>query len=385
MAKNGKKDSLATTAEDVRVSVSSIYAGLIEKRKQDQEEKEERKRIEREEREKEKEAKSLNEDGTKKSKKERREAELDNWKEIIVGLTGDDLEYVKPKKSKKKYKKWIDDDDNVVLTEKPKKPKKKNYNKEFEPELNMLKTMVADQNKFTADLQKRFNIAAGPTTKDSPMPNKTLVELASVINAGRSNSLGVLKEIGNLKKSIADLYMKQKKLDADLGGGSGFNTTDIGLMGSSIASSIFGDESFSVGHNPYTSSTPVMDSTSQAPQSPQQTPPAQQNFNPQPQVASSNPSPIQPAVHVESFDPSTWGGPQLSSSSMVPFETIPHEVLVEMNQSNGSSRFKAINTETGEEIQGYPLPAQDLSKLKFNTKDGIVKGEFDESYRLEVI
>ena len=122
------KKVVNTTENDVRTSVASLYSGLIEKRKQEQEERDEQKRIAREEREKEKEAKKLNEDGTKKSKKERRQEELDNWKEIIIGLTGDDLEYSKPTKKKKKYKKWIDGKDNVELTTKPKKKKKKNYN-----------------------------------------------------------------------------------------------------------------------------------------------------------------------------------------------------------------------------------------------------------------
>lgn len=375
------KKIVNTTESDVRTSVASLYSGLIEKRKQEQEERDEQKRIAREEREKEKEAKKLNEDGTKKSKKERRQEELDNWKEIIIGLTGDDLEYSKPKKSKKKYKKWIDEDDAVALTAKPKKKKKKNYNKEFEPEINMLKSIVADQNRFTADLQKRFNIAAGPATKDASTPTKTIVDLASAINAGRSNSLGILKEIGNIKKTIADLYMKQKKLDADLGNTTnGFDNGDMALMGSNIAASIFGDPAFSVGATDQIGMAQAQASsggTSQQAVTPvQQGGQQSQNFNPQ--------IPQQQTV-VSEFDPSTWVGPQLSESSMAHFESIPHEVIVEMNESTGESRFKAINTTTGEEIKGYPVPAQDLGKLKFNRKDKIVKGEFDETYRLEVV
>lgn len=384
MSKTNKETMAESTARGVQTSIASLYSGLIEKRKQEQYEREEQKRVEKEERKKAKEIEDSKENGTKKSKKEKTEEKLDAWKEVIIGLTGDDLEYTSPKKSKKKYKKWISDDDTVVMTDKPKKVKKKNYNKEFEPELNMLKSIVADQNRFTADLQKRFNIAAGPATKDAPMPNKTLVELASAINAGRSNSLGILREIGGVKKTIADLYMKQKKLDADLGGsGAGFSTTDMGLMGSSIASTIFGDDQFSVGVSPYTSSQSVQEV--QPSSVPQQTTPSTVDI-PQPTM---NNNPMQPQAmpqpQISNFDPSTWQGPSLSSSSMVPFETIPHEVLVEKNTITGESRFKAINTETGMEIPGYPLPVQDLGKLKFNEKDGFVKGEFDESYRLEFV
>lgn len=368
-----------TTSEDVRTSVASIYSELLEKRRMEREAREEKKRQEREAKLQEKEEKYSDEDGTKKSKKERRAAELDNWKEVIVGLTGDDLEYSDQKKSRKKYKKWIDDEagENVVLTAKPKKVKKRNYQKEFEPELNMLKSIVTDQNKFTADLQKRFNNAAGPATKDAQLPNKTLVELASVINAGRSNSLGILREVGNLKKTIADLYMKQKKLDADMGGG-GFNTSDIGLMGSNIASSLFADSTpiqtpttFGSNDNPVQQSSPVLY---------QQEP--TNNTTAENQATSVG----QPTIQVTAFDPSTWdGGPSLTEGSMVPFERVPHNVVVEWNKNSDTKRFKAVRSDTGEEITDYPIPTSDVSKLKVNEKDMKVKGEFDEIYTLEIV
>lgn len=383
MASKNKVTMEEDTLNNVQSSVASLYSGLIEKRKQEQYEREERKRIAREEREKAKEAEAIKEDGTKKSKKERQEEKLDAWKEIIVGLTGDDLEYVSPKKSKKKYKKWISDDDGPsVLTEKPKKQKKRNYNKEFEPELNMLKSIVADQNKFTADLQKRFNIAAGPATRDAQMPNKTLVELAAAINSGRSNSLSVLKEIGNVKKTIADLYMKQKKLDADLGGGgsaASIGTGDLGLMGSNIAASLFGDNQFTPVPSAY--SVPVQEPSAPSTPAPEAPTPV---AAPVPNNVTPLPVQQQP-VPISNFDPDSWEGPELASYSMAPFENIPHEVIVEKNGHTGESRFKAINTSTGAEIPNYPLPAQDLTRLKFNEKDGFVKGEFDERYRLEVI
>lgn len=365
-----------TTAEDVRASVAYLYSDLLEKRRIEREAKEEQRRQEREERRQAKEAEKLAEDGTKKSKKERHQEELDNWKEVIVGLTGDDLEYSSPKKGKKKYHKWIDDEEgqNVVLTAKPKKVKKQNFQKQFDPELSMLKTIVADQNRFTADLQKRFNNAAGPATKDAQLPNKTLVELASVINAGRSNSLGILREVGNLKKTIADLYMKQKKLDADTAGG-GFNTQDIGLLGSNIASSIFGDE------------PSVPSSNASAP-----TPAASTPVSATPVVSTTTASPVYPqggpvvqTVTAVPFDPDSWDGPSLAPESMANFEGIPHDVVVELNKATGSARFKAVRTDSGEEIQGYPVPTSDISKLKVNEVDNTVKGEFDEVYKLEVV
>ena len=91
-----------TMASDVTSSVSSIYADLCRKRESERAAKLEEKRLKKEAKEAEKETTST-EESTKPSKKEKRQAEMDAWKEVIIGLTGDDLEYSKPKKSKKKY------------------------------------------------------------------------------------------------------------------------------------------------------------------------------------------------------------------------------------------------------------------------------------------
>lgn len=373
-----------TTETEVRASVASIYSELLDKRRLEREEKEAKKREAIERRHQEKEEKKLHEDGSKMSKKERREAELNAWKEIIIGLTGDDLEYSSEKKEKKKYRQWIGEEDGApVLTPKPKKAKKRNYRKEFEPELVMLKTIVADQNRFTADLQKRFQNAAGPATKDANPLNKTLVELAAAVNASRSNSLGLLREIGNIKKTIADLYMKQKKMDAEGSGSTGFNSTDVGLMGSSIAASMFGDNAGS--------SSYIQNTGASAPATPSENPYASQPSSTIPvtvtPIQSSSPvAPVMPAAPVvENFDPSTWGGPDLAPNDSTYYENIPHSVVVEWNKQANTARFKAIRNDSGEELTGCPVPTVDPFKLAFNEKDLTVKGEFDENYKLEII
>ncbi len=355
------------TEKELKSSVSSIYADLLSKRAVKKAAKEEQKRMDKELEEQKKEEKETKEDGTKMTKKEKRQAELDNWKEVVIGLTGDDIEYTNEKKNKKKYRKWIDDDDfNSVITAKQKKPKKKNYNKEFEPELNMLRTLVAEQNRFTADLQKRFQNAAGPATKDAQYPNKTLVELASAIGTGRSNSLGMIREIGNLKKTIADLYMKQKKLDADMGT-SAVDTTDLGLMGSSIASSLF---TSSPAPQPAAFDVPANDFTQPMGYAPQQPGPQQ-------------PAPVVTA-QVESFDPASWEGPD-TSDSYSKYEAIPHTTVVEKNQATGDMRFVAIRDDNGQELVGCPVPTSDPRYLKINEEEMTVKGDFDEVYKLKYV
>lgn len=351
-----------TTAEDVATSVGSIYAKLAARRKLEKEQKQEKKEEEKLKKRQEEEEKYLKEDGTKMSKKEEREKALDNWKEIVIGLTGDDLEYISKKKTKKKYRKWIDDDEiNAMMDKKNKKAKKKNYNKEFEPELNMLKNLVAEQNKFTADLQKRFNFAAGPAVKDGLPLNKTHVELANVISSGRANALGVLREIGSIKKTIAELYMKQKKLDSDLAGGtSGVDGTDMGLLGSSLVDSIFDSPT------PQFSSAPQQMPSGQFPQQ-------------QPQYNNT-----QVMSGIQEFDPSSWEGPKLDNNG-TEFENIPHSIVVEKNTSTGAMRFKAIRDDDGTELIGCPVPTSDTNRLLVNEQNMTAKGQFDEIYKLELV
>ena len=111
----------ANTQEDVRSSINDLYSMMLAKRQHKKETKLEEKRQAAEQRRLDKEAAEMKEDGTPLTKKEKRQLELDNWKEIVVGLTGDDLEYSDKKKAKKKkYRKWIDDDEvneQVFLSE----------------------------------------------------------------------------------------------------------------------------------------------------------------------------------------------------------------------------------------------------------------------------
>ena len=357
---------LNTTSEDVKKSVASIYSELLNKRRSEKENKIERRRLEKESKRQAIEEESKTEDGQEEkplSKKERRQAELESWRETIIGLTGDDLDYVPSKKNKKKYKKWIDDEtgENVVLATKPAKKKKKNFHKEFEPELNMLKAIVSDQNRFTTDLQKRYQNAAGPVTKDAMPLNKTQVELASVIIASRSNSLGILREIGNLKKTVADLYMKQYKIDND-GNGEGFGTQDLGMMGSSLAQGMFGNAM----------ATASVGSINEGPV----------GLADKPVTPTTTQTSAQGDVVFKKFDPDSWDGGGLNSGN-TKFEAIPHKVIVELHKDDDKARFKAVRTDTGEELVGAPVPTCTITAIDVNTK--VAKDSFDQVYQVEII
>lgn len=328
----------------VSASINSIYQRLLEKRERDRAEYESAKAEEELEKEAAKER-------TKKEKKKEREEKDQAWRTVVRELTGQDYEYLgkKVKDREYSYKKWYDIETEPIQSPKPKK--KHNYSKEFEQELKMLRAAVSQQNKFTEDLNRRFQNALGPASKDAAVPSKTMVELAGAINAGRSNSLGMIREIAAIKKTIADLRMKQEKLDSETSKSSyqSADNSDLGLLGSSVMSSLF---------DTYPSTSTDV------------------------QPLNAQPSDSQPvSVSIEKFDPSSWEGPQLIND-FTKYENTPHEVFVEVNDQTGFRRFMAVDTSSGVEISGCNMPTVDPNTLKYDSKNDVIIGALGESYRV---
>ena len=95
-------NNAATSEADVRGSVSSLYANILNQRKADRAERRKAEEEAKAARKAEKEAAKYNENGERKTKKEQRDAEFEQWMSAIVGLTGDNLEYAPTKKKGKK-------------------------------------------------------------------------------------------------------------------------------------------------------------------------------------------------------------------------------------------------------------------------------------------
>lgn len=341
----------------VSMSISSIYGKLLQEREEEKQRKKEEKLLAKE-KEKQEESIDTVEDRPL-TKKEKKEKSLEQWRDVIVNLTGDDLEYVSPKKKKNKYKQWIGEDDDIIgiTKDKHKKKKKVNYKKEFEQELNMLKNIVNDQNKWTDNLYKRFQNMVGPATKDAMPLNKTQVELAAAINTSRMNSLSIIKAIGDVKKTVADLEMKRKKMENE---GVVDTSQDIGLQGADILSKIMASESRSV------SPSYLNDN--------QQT----QLYNTQPQQTM-NTNTSTPQVQFESFNPENWEGVD-GIDNAIKYENVPKKTVVEYDQSKNTFRYKTLNTDTGEEILDYPNPTYKLRGKDFDTMS--VRDEYNNIYEL---
>lgn len=355
--------------ESIEASVGSLYARYLKAREEKR--LEEKQMEEAEEAEKKKEENQIVEDDeVNLSRKEKQQRAYESWKDVVVNLTGDDLEYSKPKKKKKKYRAWLDENMDLnnptIDVEKPKKRKKKNYKKEFEHELTMLKNIVSEQNKFTNDLNRRFTMMVGPNTKDSGPLSKTAVELAATIVASRSNSLAIIREIGNLKKTIAQLTQKEREIEAKRSG-EGFDTQDLGLMGSSLAMNIFGSSSDTPSGRP---------------------------VEPAPEFTVGTPSPVGVApaasaaaptsISVDEFDPSSWDpGPSITVDPYTKYESRSTKTVVEYDRANEKYRYKTIDLSSGEEIPDYPNPTFEIRSIDLNNR--VARDSFDSIYELEIV
>lgn len=111
-----------------------------------------------------------------------------------------------------KHKKY----DKAFGNGKKKKKKDKNgneitdFNKEFETEKALLNNLLIDQNNFVDTLQNQYNQLVGKKSYSRGI-TKNLTDLINDITQGRSTSLQIVDKTIALKKTIADLTMKQKK------------------------------------------------------------------------------------------------------------------------------------------------------------------------------
>lgn len=149
---------------------------------------------------------------TKKEKKKKtdiRDEDMENWLDAItsISVAGDN-------KVRGKRKLKGNDFDDLLHRKRKKKKKKKgemiDYNKEFEIEAALYRNLLQDQNRFTDSLQKEYDRLK--STKSSARGiSKTMTDLIENITQARSLSLQIVDKTVSLKKTTADLMMKQRK------------------------------------------------------------------------------------------------------------------------------------------------------------------------------
>lgn len=113
-----------------------------------------------------------------------------------------------------KRKTMFDDVFNPTDKKKKKKKKDKNeptdYEKKFEPEAALLRNLLIDQNKFVDSLQKEYDFLKNNKSTSRGI-NKNITDLISNITNARNLSMQLIDKNTSLKKTIADLTMKERK------------------------------------------------------------------------------------------------------------------------------------------------------------------------------
>ena len=145
---------------------------------------------------------------------------------------------------KRKRRKPLDIFNHYDKGKKKKKKKQEkdgltDYNKEFEQEANLIKELMVDQSKLTDSLQRKYD--AMENTKSSARGvGKYTTDLIDSINDARQLSLQLIKERASLKKTIADLTMKEKK---EFGAANAGDGDDVGLMSSTMLKKMISEAS----------------------------------------------------------------------------------------------------------------------------------------------
>lgn len=166
---------------------------------------------------------------TKKNKKKKKTIQVpdqteDEWLSALMDTTD-----VKIKKGKCRTD-IFDDALGYGKKKKKKKDKDKNeptdYKKEFETEAALLRNLMIDQSNFVESLQKEYNFLKSNKSSSRGI-NKNMTDLIANITSGRALTSQLVEKQIALKKSIADLTMKERK---ELSGGlaDGENLADFG-------------------------------------------------------------------------------------------------------------------------------------------------------------
>lgn len=127
-----------------------------------------------------------------------------------------DLGLKKFKPSRKiKFMRGYTDDGELIFD--PFDPKQRNetpdktvnYNKKFSREMKQHQKLIRQQAQYVDQLEKLFRATTGLGTTNPRQLTKTDVELASVLSQARGQLLQMISGVSSLKKTIADLQLKQ--------------------------------------------------------------------------------------------------------------------------------------------------------------------------------
>lgn len=128
---------------------------------------------------------------------------------------------------------YDDEMENIIYDQKKaykKNKKAEGYMNQFAEELTLLYGLLEEANDFGSDLDKLYQ----GMIKNSRGFSKSTTELINSILSAKQTKLSVLKEISSVKKTIADLTLKESKGSNDNGASGGVNSLAASYLNSII-------------------------------------------------------------------------------------------------------------------------------------------------------
>lgn len=128
---------------------------------------------------------------------------------------------------------YDDEMENIIYDQKKaykRNKKAEGYMNQFAEELTLLYGLLEEANDFGSDLDKLYQ----GMIKNSRGFSKSTTELINSILSAKQTKLSVLKEISSVKKTIADLTLKESKNSGDTGAVGGVNTLAASYLNSII-------------------------------------------------------------------------------------------------------------------------------------------------------
>ena len=144
-------------------------------------------------------------------------------------------------RTEKKRFKHVDELFSGGSGKKKKKKKKKedgpkDHTEDFEKEITLLQDILRDQTKLSNSLQEKFD-ALNRQKSSARGVGKFTTDLISTLNTSRSLCKDIVKEIANIKKSTADLNMKEREKFGKL---AEMSDEDVGNFAASYLKKIMG-------------------------------------------------------------------------------------------------------------------------------------------------
>lgn len=215
------------------------------------------------------------------------------------------------------------------------------YRKEFEPEMILFQNLLEEQTKFTTSLQRRYN-SLESTKSAARGTGKFTTDLITQINQARATTASFANSVVSIKKTIADLRMKERK---ELGNNQE-GSEDLGSYSANFLKKMIQQDRNTLAA--YGGDVVPMDS-----------------------------DPDDMFKHVQdNLDEAGITRPDEVEAYMKYGTDV--ELRVAVNRESKEYEFEAVNRTTGEIIDDYPTPT--VGRLDINASTGMASDDYYNKY-----